>query len=190
MRRPWLLAGLVSAAVTAVLLIVALVVPLEVSFALKAGLRQQTVWQKDSPPEVREAFLRNDHATDPPVLVDFYLFNITNLSQVRNGSKPRLAELGPYVYVKHQVKQQVSFDQDGRVHFRVHEYYLPHGVTEAQLDDTVVTANLPLLGALAVADSQGSKAWLQLLLDVYLRFKDPNTTGLFMRRTARELLWG
>lgn len=35
-----------------------------------------------------------------PIPLDFkvYLFNVTNSAEVNSGEKPKLAEIGPYVY--------------------------------------------------------------------------------------------
>lgn len=33
-----------------------------------------------------------------PLTFKIYVFNVTNTEEINNGEKPKLAEIGPYVY--------------------------------------------------------------------------------------------
>lgn len=33
-----------------------------------------------------------------PLLFKVYFFNVTNVAEIQNGGKPRVEEIGPYVY--------------------------------------------------------------------------------------------
>ena len=49
--------------------------------------------------------VRNDVPGSPPDTVYVYMYNITNLDDVRDGEKPHLQEVGPYVFSKMRAKQ-------------------------------------------------------------------------------------
>ena len=51
---------------------------------------------------------------DPPVETFFtvYQFNVTNPEAVLSGAKPKLAEVGPYVYRSKVVQDRVEWSQD------------------------------------------------------------------------------
>jgi CD36 family len=49
--------------------------------------------------------VRNNSPGDPPDLLRVFMWNITNLAEVRGGGKPVLEELGPYVYRKWRIKE-------------------------------------------------------------------------------------
>lgn len=177
----------------ALAILVASLIPRHINKALSGGIKDQIVWSEDSPSDTYARYSRDDHPDDPLVQTDFYLLNVTNLEAVKAGSKPVLQQLGPYLYKKHTVKQNIWFDSRGRVTFTRDEFYteLPSNSLFPSLDDVVATVNLPLLGALAKAHSFfGRFVALQLLLEVLASFHDPSVDGLFMRRTVRELLWG
>jgi hypothetical protein len=52
--------------------------------------------------------VRNDLRGSVPDTVKIFLFNITNLEEVRKGQKPLLREVGPYVYRVWRVKEVCS----------------------------------------------------------------------------------
>eukprot|EP00891_Asterochloris_glomerata_P007205 jgi/Astpho2/7205/fgenesh1_pg.00113_%23_40_t len=185
--------GLVTACISIGLLLTALLVPRKINQVVETGLREQTIWKADSPADVHEHYLRNDRPGDPPLYVHFYVFNITNVEEVQAGAKPALQQLGPYTYTKHSRKLDARFDVAGRVHFKPYTFYTGpvHELTIGSLADVVYTANIPLLGILANADPRGDHHFLQTAIKAATEVLDRNdTTGLFMRRTVEELLWG
>eukprot|EP00887_Chlorella_sp_A99_P005592 scaffold1.g5592.t1 len=92
---------------------------------VQRAIRQQIVWQPDSPPGVQARFQNDTNAEAPPVLIKFYFFNITNVEGVRAGERPVLQELGPYTFLKHRQKLNVTFSPDGqRVSFQEYAFHL------------------------------------------------------------------
>jgi hypothetical protein len=49
--------------------------------------------------------VRNDLPGDSPDILNAYVFNITNLAAVRQGARPIVNELGPYVFRKWRIKE-------------------------------------------------------------------------------------
>ena len=42
-----------------------------------------------------------------PVLIKFYVFNIENPDAIRQGGKPRVKEMGPFVYREYREKKNL-----------------------------------------------------------------------------------
>ena len=129
-----------------------------------------------------------------PDLINFYLWNVTNVAAVRDGAKPVLQQLGPYMYRKWRARQDVRFDRAGLVSFADFSYITPHAVAGARDPalDVVYTLNLPLMGVLRTIELRLTGA-VQALAELALAevFGDHGAReGLFMRRTAAELLFG
>ena len=128
--------------------LVACLIPRHINKALGGGIKNRIIWSEDSPSDTYARYSRDDQPDDPLVQTDFYLLNVTNLEAVKAGSKPVLQQLGPYLYKKHTVKQNIFFDSRGRMRFTRDEFYteLPSNSLFPSLDDVVTTVNIPLLG--------------------------------------------
>ena len=78
-------------------------------------------------------------------LFSYYLFNITNPTEVLNGAYPQLQELGPFVFNRHEYRRNVSFSDNGQVvHYKYEYKYI---LNEA-------LSNLPLWNRSSWRDSQ------------------------------------
>ncbi|KAF6251207.1 CD36 family-domain-containing protein [Scenedesmus sp. NREL 46B-D3] len=102
----------------------------------------------------------------PPAYFRAWLFNITNLHDVRQGAKPML----DYTYFK-----------------------LDRNLTAADPDASIATFNMPLLGVLAALHGNVSPRlvpFVDLLLHVLASYQEEGLHGLFAVRSATELLWG
>ncbi|KXZ42318.1 hypothetical protein GPECTOR_162g133 [Gonium pectorale] len=155
------------------------------------------VWRPDSPPDVDARFRGLPSVDAPPDYFRVWLWNLTNLAEVRQGAKPRMAEVGPLTYRKYRLKLDAWWDRRGRVSVKEWDYHIfqPH-LSSANPNDTITTINLPLLGVLELLHAYGSAVpAVQTLIDVLLgvlsgwRDRD-HVDGLFMHRKAAELLWG
>eukprot|EP00803_Ostreobium_quekettii_P000329 evm.model.scf_1109.2 EVM.evm.TU.scf_1109.2 scf_1109:16382-23924(+) len=139
-------------------------------------------------------FLNNTNEGSTPSYVRFWMFNITNLDEVHKGAKPNVTEMGPYTYRAYFENFGVEFDYAGMMSYRGYTKYifqpdLSPGVAE---NDTVVTLNLPFLGALIELKARYKHFhWLMDRISYLIeRWGQGKAMGLFMSRRVEELLWG
>ncbi|EUB55254.1 Platelet glycoprotein [Echinococcus granulosus] len=127
--------------------------------------------------------------TDSNSTLQFYLFNLTNAEEwQRNGTKPRLRTVGPYVYRRITKKKDVRFSED-RCDRRVLEYSLStvyyferNGSVGDPGQDRLLVPNFVERIATSMISQAGSTTtqWLWILT--------PNP--LLMNLTAEEIMWG
>ncbi|GLI63214.1 hypothetical protein VaNZ11_006070 [Volvox africanus] len=168
--------------------------PKIVEDALHKGILENIVWRPDSPPAVHARFRGDPDPSGEPDYFRIWIWNITNLPDVRKGAKPKMAEVGPLTYVKSRVRLDPRWNAYGRVTVKEWDYHIfvPE-LSAASPDNEIVTLNLPLVGVLEILHSYSSTA-VQPLLDVLVgvlsKWRDEHVDGLFTRRTAGELIWG
>ncbi|KAG1670566.1 hypothetical protein FOA52_012138 [Chlamydomonas sp. UWO 241] len=161
---------------------------------LNAGIRDAIVWQPDSPAATDSRYRGSADGGGAHDFVQLFLWNVTNVEGIRNGSKPSLQQVGPYTYQKNKYKVFAQWDTNGRVATKEYAYYtLVPEMTTAQLDAPIVTLNLPLIGVVeSIGSVYGPRAekWLDYAVSVIAAWRDGHVNGLFTRRTAEEMLWG
>ena len=114
--------------------------------------------------------------------MDVYFWNITNPSEVLNGAKARLVEVGPISYDLTVERRQVTFDV-GNVTYVNHQQYLNK---DEDVNSTLITTvNGPYMFIRQVQHQLPS--WLRTLIRVYLK---ENNYGPFVTRPMADLLWG
>ncbi|KAG2451781.1 hypothetical protein HYH02_003559 [Chlamydomonas schloesseri] len=193
--------GAVALAFVAVVSTLAgLFAPSAIEKALHQAIMESVVWRPDSPPEVDARY--RGYPADPAAPPDYFrvwLWNLTNLPDVRRGAKPHMVEVGPLTYIKRRVKVDVWWDRRGRVAVKEWDYHIFQPQLSAPLgpNDTITTLNLPLLGALELLHAYSAsvpavRPLLDVLVGVLSGWRDPeqHVDGLFARRTPAELLWG
>ncbi|VDN09315.1 unnamed protein product [Dibothriocephalus latus] len=85
---------------------------------------------------------------DTPVLFSIYLFNITNRKEILAGQKPRVQEIGPYVYREKREKTNISFADDySNVTFNLRiTYFLDRNLSVGDPDkDRFVGLSVPFV---------------------------------------------
>ena len=53
-----------------------------------------------------------------PMLGSMYLFNVLNPTEVSNGAKPELEEVGPFVFTEQHHKARLVWNENGTVSYR------------------------------------------------------------------------
>jgi len=131
---------------------------------------------------------------DPPVnpVMNVFFFNLTNKEAFLEGlEKPRVAKVGPYVYVENIHKVNVTFDTSGdTVTFSDNKtYFFSPALSTGSESDELILPNIPLFGAFRRMenDQQQAKSVFEWLLNSYDFGRDKTP---FMRVTVREFLWG
>ncbi|XP_046913295.2 protein croquemort [Dermatophagoides farinae] len=86
-----------------------------------------------------------------PIYSSYYFFNITNPDELfKEGAKPRLQEIGPYVFQLNFEKVNISWNFDnGTVEYRQVKTWTPvPSKSIGSLDDEIVHVNVPLLSGI------------------------------------------
>ena len=128
---------------------------------------------------------------NPPVnpVMKVYFFNLTNKEAFLDGrEKPRLEKCGPYVYVEHIQKVNVSFDDLGElVTFsdRKH-YFFSQALSNGSESDSLTLPNLPMFGAFRNL-SKNELSGFELHMN---RFNWGIDKTPFLSLTVKEFLWG
>ncbi|KAM8872546.1 lysosome membrane protein 2-like isoform 1-T1 [Synchiropus picturatus] len=123
----------------------------------------------------------------PPVFMEFFFFNITNLDQVLAGEKPEVKQIGPYTYREYRYKDNVSMVENGQ---KVSAYtvksfvFLRDKSVGDPLEDTIVTVNIPAWAVMSTVKSSFFKASALAFVMAGLG-SQPFTT-----LTVNDLLWG
>ncbi|XP_073333908.1 lysosome membrane protein 2-like isoform X2 [Pagrus major] len=123
----------------------------------------------------------------PPVYMEFFFFNVTNVDELLAGAKPEVTQVGPYTYREYRYKDNVSMVEDGS---KVSAYntksfvFLREKSVGDPAVDNITTVNIP---AWAVMNKVRGSFWKSNLMSMWM-----NSLGTtpFTTRTVDELLWG
>lgn len=127
--------------------------------------------------------------SDPPIPIylQFYMFNLTNSIEVKEGKKPAVYQVGPYTYRERRIKFDIVFNENGTVSYRQNRTFT--FVREMSVGDPsvdlITTANPPVLSV--INSLQYSPAGIKTLVNDALRFYQED---IFMTRTVKEVMWG
>ncbi|RWS28672.1 scavenger receptor class B member 1-like protein [Leptotrombidium deliense] len=115
-----------------------------------------------------------------------YFFNVTNANEiVEFGSKPRLQEIGPFVYKLYFNKTDVKFNgNDTLTFYEKRTWYFDASKSAFNDDLQITTINGPLVTALTLIQTVPNP--LRYLLT---RLIESIESNLFIKRTVRELMF-
>nr|XP_046231033.1 lysosome membrane protein 2-like isoform X2 [Scatophagus argus] len=123
----------------------------------------------------------------PPVYMEFFFFNVTNVDNFLEGAKPVVKQVGPYTYREYRYKDNVSMVENGT---KVSAYntksfvFLRERSVGDPAVDNITTVNIP---AWAVMTKVKGSFWKSNLVSIWM---NSFGSGLFTTRTVDELLWG
>ncbi|XP_074546783.1 lysosome membrane protein 2-like isoform X1 [Halichoeres trimaculatus] len=123
----------------------------------------------------------------PPVYMEFFFFNVTNVDEFLLGAKPEVNQIGPYTYREYRYKENVSMVENGT---KVSAYttksfvFLRDKSVGDPSVDNITTVNIP---AWAVMNKLRNSFWKASLVSMWMTSLG---SGLFTTRTVDELLWG
>lgn len=126
-----------------------------------------------------------------PIYMTFYLFNITNHEQVlRNGAKPALQEVGPYVFSQKMIKENITFHENGTVSYEQKKvYHFEENKSKAKLSDTITHINIALVSAgYTVKTVHNGNEFLHYAIETGCNAKGVDCS-LFLKHTVSELLF-
>ncbi|XP_045125835.1 scavenger receptor class B member 1-like [Portunus trituberculatus] len=125
-------------------------------------------------------------AAEVDVLYSVYVFNLTNPDQFMQGARPRVQELGPYVYTLRETKENVRYEDDETIveyQGRPTYFFQPH-LSEGSENDPITTVNIPFVNA---ADMVKENKLVKTILKVVKKVHGFDT---IRKQTVGELLWG
>ncbi|KAF7661125.1 hypothetical protein LDENG_00268590 [Lucifuga dentata] len=123
----------------------------------------------------------------PPVFMEFFFFNFTNMDEFLAGAKPVLTQVGPYTYREYRYKTNVTMVENGT---RVSAYttksfvFLREKSVGDPAVDAITTVNIP---AWAVMNKVKGSIFKASMVSFWMLSIG---SGLFTTRTVDELLWG
>ncbi|VDL90380.1 unnamed protein product [Schistocephalus solidus] len=123
-------------------------------------------------------------------MFSIYLFNITNRKEILAGAKPRVQEIGPYVYREKREKTNITFAGDNdysNVTFNLRiTYFLDRDLSVGDPDkDRIVGLSIPFVAMSAGLDAgTGPSDTEYSFLTLFA------TPQLFVKTTVTKYLWG
>ncbi|XP_047227652.1 lysosome membrane protein 2-like isoform X2 [Girardinichthys multiradiatus] len=121
----------------------------------------------------------------PPVFMEFFFFNVTNVEEFLKGAKPVVKQIGPYTYREYRYKDNVTMVENGT---KVSAYntksfvFLRDKSVGDPTVDIITTVNIPIW--VAMNKAQGFSAFFMTMMI------KGSKSGFFITRTVHELLWG
>lgn len=129
---------------------------------------------------------------DPPVPIylQFFIFDVVNPMEAKEGKRPFVAQKGPYSYREHRPKQNITWNSNtASVTYNEQMSFVFDAETSCDscdpFTDTVTTVNIPLVTLAEAAKKLPAlvRAFIAALFD---GFKEK----LFTKRRVQDLLWG
>lgn len=124
-----------------------------------------------------------------PILMKFYIFNVTNADEIEKGGKPVLTEHGPYVYKMTSPRFDIEFYPNDTVTFRNNNtLHFDASLSAGYETDTFNHINFPVV---VMAESlKSSFDWIKRmgLYDKFLSFVGKE--NLVESHTVHEIIFG
>ncbi len=127
-----------------------------------------------------------------PIYAKYYFFHIVNPLEVKQGAKPVLEERGPYSYITHTQKINITWQQsNATVSYDEKTWYTFDRASSCvscdPFDDEVTTINIPLMTVAAMLKNYPDFMHWKMLVSIFLKnYKEQ----LFITRKVHDLLWG
>ncbi|XP_077441939.1 lysosome membrane protein 2-like [Vanacampus margaritifer] len=123
----------------------------------------------------------------PPVYMEYFFFNVTNVEDFLAGAKPVVNQVGPYTYREYRYKDNVTMVDGGKMvsayNTKSFVFLRDKSVGDPTLDN-ITTVNIP---AWAVMNKVKGSFWKSSMVSIWM---NSIGSGLFTTRTVDELLWG
>ncbi|XP_026210641.1 lysosome membrane protein 2-like isoform X2 [Anabas testudineus] len=123
----------------------------------------------------------------PPVYMEYFFFNVTNVKEILEGAKPVVKQIGPYTYREYRYKDNVTMmENDTMVSaYNVKSFvFLREKSVGDPAEDNITTVNIP---AWAVMNKVKGSIWKSLMVSGMMTSAK---SEFFTTRTVDELLWG
>ncbi|GAB6027617.1 scavenger receptor class B, member [Chamberlinius hualienensis] len=123
------------------------------------------------------------------LIANIYFFNYTNhdtfMENWKYGEKPKVDQVGPYVYTVHLKKVFMDWSNESYVSFRQLHYYTFHPeLSSGSEDDIIITPNVVAFG---IPDSGISKPLSKILEKLYNEY--PDAEPPFINVSVGDYVW-
>uniref|UniRef100_A0A1Q3FQQ9 Sensory neuron membrane protein 2 n=1 Tax=Culex tarsalis TaxID=7177 RepID=A0A1Q3FQQ9_CULTA len=127
-----------------------------------------------------------------PQPLDFkvYIFNVTNPYEVQMGKRPRVVEVGPYIYFQYRQKDNIRFSRDrSKVHFSQQQLYVFDAESSYPLteNDQLMVLNMHMNSILQIAEDETYDSLRLINVELNRIFGRPDS--MFLRTTPKEFLF-
>nr|AKN78949.1 sensory neuron membrane protein 2 [Ectropis obliqua] len=141
--------------------------------------------------QIEESSQMYDKWLKMPIPMDFkvYIFNVTNVDEINEGGKPKLKEIGPYVYKEYRERTVLGYGPNDTVKYMLKKHFefdreASAGLTE---DDEVIVINLSYMAAVLTVNDM-MPAMVPLINKALEQFFS-NLTDPFLRVRVRDLFF-
>ena len=124
-----------------------------------------------------------------PIYAKYYLFHIVNPDEVKKGAKPVLEERGPYTYIVHTQKFNITWQHsNATVSYDERTSYIIDSASSCDpFNDEITTINIPLMTVAAILKNYPDFLhWKRLVSGILNNYNEQ----LFITRKVHDLLWG
>uniref|UniRef100_A0A3Q2U002 Lysosome membrane protein 2 n=1 Tax=Fundulus heteroclitus TaxID=8078 RepID=A0A3Q2U002_FUNHE len=122
----------------------------------------------------------------PPVFMEYFFFNVTNVDELLKGAKPVVNQVGPYTYREYRYKDNVTMVENGTkvlaYNTRSFVFLRDKSVGDPAVD-AITTVNIPHWAAMNKMQGFPKSFMLSMMISA-------SKSTLFTTRTVHELLWG
>ncbi|KAK9509767.1 hypothetical protein O3M35_007005 [Rhynocoris fuscipes] len=125
-----------------------------------------------------------------PLEFKVYFFNVTNADDVHIGERPKLQEVGPYIFDLYKSKVNVSYDKvnDTLIYYNKDRYYFNAKKSHPFKENDILTLiNVPLVGTATMVEKMFPMGLS--FLDRAMPFLFPNITTMFLTGTAKQFMF-
>ncbi|XP_063697412.1 sensory neuron membrane protein 2 isoform X5 [Culicoides brevitarsis] len=127
-----------------------------------------------------------------PQALDFkvYFFNVTNVDEIQNGGKPRVAEVGPYIYSQYRRKHNVQFSDDKTTitYTQTQKYYFnAEASAPRKQNDKIILLNMVMNSILQRAETESTANLGFINGELNRVFNRPDS--MFVKTTPKEFLF-
>ncbi len=127
-----------------------------------------------------------------PIYAKFYFFDIVNPDEVKQGAKPVLEERGPYSYITHTQKVNITWQQsNATASYDEKTWYIFDSSTSCvscdPFHDEITTINIPLMTVAGMLKNYPDFLHWKMLVSIFL---ESYNEQLFITRKVHDLLSG
>ncbi|XP_015913056.1 platelet glycoprotein 4 [Parasteatoda tepidariorum] len=127
-----------------------------------------------------------------PIYQNIYIFNITNPFEFEHeGKKPKLEELGPYVFRGRWYKEDMEWDDvDGTVTYKdVKEYTFVPELSAGNQEEMIYTLNGPLLAVINYVEDFAPAFFRSFVVELMNGIFESYNETLLIHKSVRELVY-